>query len=84
MVGPERAGTDKPVSDMRRPPDPRSGGRFFVERTTSAAHEDQVQVRLSRRPAIMPQTNSTMIEPTTAPISPAPSPARYQPSDWPR
>src|SRR3954471_14448438 len=37
-----------------------------------------------KRPAIAPQINSTITEPTIAPINPAPSPARYQPIACPR
>jgi len=42
------------------------------------------QIAVRRRPAKSPYTKSTMIAPTTAPISPAPSPGRYHPRAWPK
>ena len=45
---------------------------------------DAAAVAARLRPLIAPQTTSTMMAPTTAPISPAPCPGAYQPRDWPR
>jgi hypothetical protein len=42
-----------------------------------------VQTAVLRRAKKL-HTTSTMMAPTTAPIRPAPSPAWYQPSAWPR
>src|SRR5947209_8779694 len=56
----------------------------FTSNRPGESLSTQFDYTFAVRPANIPQITSTMTAPTTAPISPAPSPAWYHPTACPR